>query len=292
MRLSVSTANPVQRRHDLLCGKPVALELTGAEWVRHRATVLVDDRVAAVFPSLILRPSFGTRLIFQVSVAIGVPVFARPVEEPVRRIPVTLQRGIAAAPGEAVAERDDVHEWAGEIGVVGAVWVEVETREWSGAHLIWNASRLFIVPIVGAVALQASDTRERGLREFSLVQHRRLPTRGERVASEECWIEGNTCLWREPFILGTFHQCQRSDVGRGLLQRVLDLRITRNLNFREGGRPCSETTRPSCVGVELQDVRFVNCRDTQVRRQGHLRAESRVGDQPIVAKLPVQRTTR
>src|SRR5205823_13406147 len=104
MGLSLSAAEPVQDRHDLLRGIPIALQLTGAEWVWHRPTVLIDDRVAAVLPSLILRASLGTRLIFQVSITIGVPVFTGPVEQAARRIPVALQRAVAAAPREAVAE--------------------------------------------------------------------------------------------------------------------------------------------------------------------------------------------
>ena len=71
-RLSLSAAKPVQDCHDLLCGIPVALELTGAEWVRHGPTVLVHNCVAAVLPSLILGPVLRPGEILEVSVTVTV----------------------------------------------------------------------------------------------------------------------------------------------------------------------------------------------------------------------------
>src|SRR5689334_7908625 len=98
---------------------------------------------------------------------------------------MSFEHRLTSSPSVGVAECDDVHEWTGEIGVVGAVWVDVETREWSRAYLVRDPSRLRVAPIVDAIDLEPANARQRRFGEFALIQHGRFPAGGERVPTEE-----------------------------------------------------------------------------------------------------------
>ena len=54
-RVGASVEYPTEYGHQLLRRKPVALKLARAKGRRNGRAILVDDRVAAILPSLVLR---------------------------------------------------------------------------------------------------------------------------------------------------------------------------------------------------------------------------------------------
>jgi len=99
-----------------------------------------------------------------------------------------------------VAQPDDEHERTRKIGVVRGVGVDVQQRERTASDLIRDPSRLFVAPVVVSIALESTQSRQAGAERSASIDPRRLPSGGQRVASEERGIQRHARLKREPFV--------------------------------------------------------------------------------------------
>src|SRR5438477_2971453 len=185
LRVVLRAHDPPQHRHELLRGEPVRLQLTGAEWRMGRRAVFVDDSVAGVFPTLVLRAHGRSRQVFLVAIAVAIAIRARPVENPPRSIPMARQHRALTIPGIEMREPDDEHEWTREVTVVPAKRGEIEAGEWAGANLLYDPAGLFIAPRVVLPALETGQPGEGVIEARTPIEHRRLPAACERVSTEQ-----------------------------------------------------------------------------------------------------------
>ena len=142
-----------------------------------------------------------------------------------------------AAPRPQVAERDDVHERAREVGVVGRVGVLAEARQRPRAHLVGDAARLLVAPVEDAVRLQPAEARERAVEHGAAVEHRRLPACGQRVAAEERRVERHARLQRQPLVGLAFELREGGEVLDGAGEDALDERVAGRAHHRQPVAP-------------------------------------------------------
>jgi hypothetical protein len=145
-----------------------------------------------------------------------------------------------------VGERDDEHQRTREVGVVRGVRVDVESRERSLAHLVGDPSGLLVAPFVRAVALHSAELREARVEEGALVEHRRLPSGGQRVAAEQCGVQRNARLDREPLVGAPVEQRKGGQVLGALLHQLLHVGRARDLHPRESFAPPPLLLEPPC----------------------------------------------
>jgi hypothetical protein len=85
---------------------------------------------------------------------------------------------------------------------------------------------------VHAIALHSAQLCEARFEYRALIEHRRLPAGGERVAAEERGVQRDACLDREPLVLGTVKQREGAEVLGGLLQQLLHVHRAGDLHSR------------------------------------------------------------
>jgi hypothetical protein len=72
-------------------------------------------------------------------------------------------------------------------------------RERSGAHLIGDAARLFVPPVIDSTRLHAPEFRKRRLERLPTIQNCRLPPGRQRITPEEGRIQRHPGLRCQPF---------------------------------------------------------------------------------------------
>lgn len=153
--------------------------------------------------------------------------------------------GAVARPGVQVRESDDEHERTRIIGVVGRIRVDTKSSQRTASHLVRDSPGLFVVPVVDARALQTAKSRETGVEHRAIVDERRLPSSGKRVAAEKGGIERHPRLRCQPFIALAAEQRIRCEISNVRIDRSLDDLAPRRPNGDERGVPFVPS--PFCI---------------------------------------------
>ena len=144
-----------------------------------------------------------------------------------------------AGPRVQLRHRDDEHHRTGIVGVVERVGVEIQSRKRALSHLIRDAPRFLIAPIVDPRSLKAAETRERGVEKLTAIQHGALPTGGERVAAIQRRVQGHARLHREPLVARTVEQRKGRDVAQVGAQNGFRDAVPRRVDAHESLAPAT-----------------------------------------------------
>src|SRR6266487_5383417 len=164
----------------------------------------------------------------------------RPIHDASGGVPVPSDHSLVARPGVQVAERNDEHEWTGEVRVVRGVRIDIQERQRTATDLIRDAAGLFVTPGIDAIGLESTEPCQAGIERLAAINPRRLRSGRERVTSEEGRIQGHAGLKREPFIGSTLEQRERAEVADVRRKNALDLAVGWRCESSEMVAPIAE----------------------------------------------------
>ena len=214
---------------------PVALQLAGGDRRRHRRAVVVDDRVAAVLPALVLRALARPRLVLEIAVPVAIAVASR-AQSRIRRAVSQWRCDVlpVAGPGPEIRQRDHEHQRAGEVGVVARS---------TGSGRAAPAGRA----APGTECGRARSSRQSSTRSLcsrpsfvsaaSSASPRStiagLPAGGHGVAAEERRVERHAGLQRQPFVAWAVQHREGGDVPDVAADHLFDDAVARDLDSCE-----------------------------------------------------------